>query len=204
MKFFNPTHKFKELLLLHHIEENPNTTQKEIANVIDAAPSMVNVYIDNLEVMNYLKRDYKTSKTIYYNITEDGIKRKNYLSFSYFYELLELYSLAEESIENFILRFEEKGYKKVLVYAAGEAAETILGVIKSRVGKQIKILALVDDDERLHNKELLGYKIISRDEIKDYDHDGIIITSYAFENDISNRLKEVGYPEDRIERFFTK
>ncbi|WP_414713608.1 winged helix-turn-helix domain-containing protein, partial [Schnuerera sp.] len=47
MKFFSPTSELKELLLLQHIEKNPDTTQKEIAKVINGAKSMVNVYIDN-------------------------------------------------------------------------------------------------------------------------------------------------------------
>ncbi|NLV75480.1 MAG: winged helix-turn-helix transcriptional regulator [Tissierellia bacterium] len=32
-------------------------TQKELGNVIGAAPSMVNVYIKELEEQNYLNRD---------------------------------------------------------------------------------------------------------------------------------------------------
>ena len=72
MKFFSPTTELKELLLLQHIESNPDTTQKEIARVIDGAPSMVNVYIDNLEKQNYMVRDYQSAKIVYYNITQIG------------------------------------------------------------------------------------------------------------------------------------
>lgn len=204
MKFFSPTSELKELILLQHIEKNPNTTQKEIAKVISAAPSMVNVYIDNLEEKHYMVRDYQSAKVVYYNITPEGIKRKNYLAITYFHELLNLYRLAEENIENFLLRLENKGYRNVLVYGAGEVAEIILGVIKGRTDKPLNVLALVDDDEETQGKELLGYKIISRKEIKEYEHDGVVITSYTFEDDITNRLKEIDYPEDRIERFFTE
>ena len=204
MKFFSPTSELKELLLLQHIEKNPDTTQKEIARVIDGAPSMVNVYIDNLEEKNYMVRDYKSAKIVYYNITSEGVKRKNYLAITYFHELLKLYRLAEENIENFLIRLEDKGYRNILVYGAGEVAETILGIIKGRTDKPLKVLALIDDDEERQGKELLGYKIISREEIKEYEHDGVVITSYTFEDDITRRLKEIGYSEDKIERFFTE
>jgi DNA-binding MarR family transcriptional regulator len=204
MKFFSPTSELKELLLLQHIEKNPDTTQKEIAKVISGAPSMVNVYIDNLEEKNYMVRDYKSAKIVYYNITPEGVKRKNYLAITYFHELLKLYRLAEENIENFLIRLENKGYRNVLVYGAGEVAETILGIIKGRTDKPLKVLALIDDDEERQGKELLGYKIISREEIKEYEHDGVVITSYTFEDDITRRLKEIGYSEDKIERFFTE
>ncbi|HFL3828494.1 TPA: winged helix-turn-helix transcriptional regulator [Clostridioides difficile] len=204
MKFFSPTSELKELLLLQHIEKNPDTTQKEIAKVISGAPSMVNVYIDNLEEKNYMVRDYKSAKIVYYNITPEGVKRKNYLAITYFHELLKLYRLAEENIENFLIRLEDKGYRNILVYGAGEVAETILGIIKGRTDKPLKVLALIDDDEERQGKELLGYKVISREEINQYEHDGIVITSYTFEDDITNRLKEIDYPENKIERFFTE
>jgi len=204
MKFFSPTSELKELLLLEHIERNPDTTQKEIAEIISGATSMVNVYIDNLEEKDYLYRDYKSLKTIYYNITPEGIKRKNYLAITYLQELLELYRLAEESVENFLLGIENKGYKNILLYGAGEVAETILGVINGRNKKTLSVKAIVDDNKDKHGRQMLGYSIISREEIIGYVHDGIVITSYTFEDDITNRLKEIGYSTDRIERFFTE
>ena len=204
MKFFSPTSELKELLLLEHIEKIPDTTQKEIAKVIDGAPSMVNVYIDNLEEKGYLLRDYKSAKVVYYNITAEGIKRKNYLSITYFHQLLKLYRLAEQNIENFLRGLEAKGYEKILFYGAGEVAETILNVIKGRTEKPLKVLAIIDDDIKRQGTQYLNYKIISREDILKYPHDGIIITSYTFEEDIINKLREVDYPENKIEKFFTK
>ncbi len=146
----------------------------------------------------------KIRKLKYYNITSEGVKRKNYLAITYFHELLKLYRLAEENIENFLIRLENKGYRNVLVYGAGEVAETILGIIKGRTDKPLKVLALIDDDGERQGKELLGYKIISREEINQYEHDGVVITSYTFEDEITKRLREIGYPEEKIERFFTE
>lgn len=204
MKFFSPTSELKELLLLQHIERKPDTTQKEIANIINGAASMVNVYIDTLEEKDYMVRDYKSSKRVYYNITPEGVKRKNFLSITYLHELLQLYRLAEENIESFLVKLEDKGYKNILLYGAGEVAETLLGVIKDRSDKPLKVLAVIDDSKERQNEELLGYKIISIDEIEEYKHDGIVITSYTFEDDIRERLEEIEYPGEKIERFFSE
>lgn len=203
MKFFSPTAELKELLLLQHIEKNPKTSQHAIAREIDAAASMVNVYINRLEEEGYLIRDYKSLKIVHYNITLEGVKRKNFLSITYFHELLDLYRLAEENIEGFLNKLEEKGYRNVLFYGAGEVAETILGIINERVDKPLKVLALIDDNENRQEKNLLGYEIISREEIDKYDHDGIVITSYTFENDIKNKLEEMDYPKKQVELFFS-
>lgn len=71
-----------------------------------------------------------------------------------------------------------------MIYGAGEVAETILGILKNRTEKPLKVVALVDDDKDRQGTEMFGYKIISREDIKDYKHDGIVITSYTFEDDI--------------------
>ena len=204
MKYFSPTSELKELLLLEHIEEKPDTTQQEIASVIGGAASMVNVYIDRLEKNGYMVREYVSPKIVYYNITSEGVKRKNYLAITYFHELMELSRLAKTTIEKFLLKLEDKGYKDILVYGAGEVAETLLEIIKSRTNKPLKVLALIDDNEEKLHKELLGYKIISLKEIKEYKHDGIVIASYSFEDDIRKRLEQIVYPSDKIERFFSE
>ena len=203
MKFFSPTSELKELLLLQHIEKNPDTTQKEIAKVISGAPSMVNVYIDNLEEKNYMVRDYKSAKIVYYNITPEGVKRKNYLLINYMRELLDLYKLAKENVEKFLLEIEEQGYTNLLIYGAGEVAETILGVIRDRNKDSLKVLAVIDDNENIQGKELLEYKIISRADINHYEHDAVVITSYAYEDEIMVKLKELNYSENKIIRFFS-
>lgn len=204
MNFFSPTKTLKEMLLLQHIEENPNTTQKGIARAVGGAPSTVNEYMEDLEEKNLLIRDYKSAKVVHYNITPKGIKRKRYLSITYFHELLELYRLAEENIEKFLVGLEDKGYENILIYGAGEVAQTILGILKYRTDKSLKVVAIIDDDKDRQDTEMLGYKIISREKIKDYKHDGVVITSYTFEDEIRKKLEEIDYPEDNIERFFTE
>lgn len=204
MKFFSPTAKFKELLLLEHIENKPRTSQHEIARAIGSAASMVNVYMDKFEEKGYLVRDYQSLKIVNYNITPEGIKRKNYLSITYLHELLSLYRVAEENIEKFLQKLENKGYKNILFYGAGEAADSILGVIKGREGRNLKVLAIIDDNKELQGQIIHGYNIISREEIKDYKHDGIVITSYAFEGTIMDRLRDIKYPDEKIEKFFSE
>lgn len=202
MNFFNPTSELKELQLLQHIEVKPDTTQHEIARVIGGAASMVNVYIDRLENNGYMIRDYKSAKKVFYNITSEGVKRKNYLLINYMKELLDLYQLAKGNVENFLHNIESKGFKNIILYGAGEVAETILGVARDRNEDSINVLAVIDDNIDLHNKELLGYKIISRKDIDKYKVDCLVVTSYAYEDEILKKLKELGYPQEKIIRFF--
>lgn len=202
MEFFSPTTVLKELRLLQHIEIKPDTTQQEISSVIGGAVSMVNLYVDRLEKNGYMTRSYKSAKIVYYNISAEGIKRKNYLLINYMNELLELYKLAKENVDRFLIKIEAKGYKNILLYGAGEVAETILGVIRDGNSNALNILAVIDDNRDLQGMDILGFKIISREEIYKFDADGLVVTSYAYEDEILEKLKEFNYSEDNIIRFF--
>ena len=188
-------------MLLQEIEKKPNSTQKDLASIIGAAASMVNVYINELEEKGYLKREYISAKTVNYHITPQGIKRKNYLLITYMRELLDLYRLAKNGVGEFLTELQYKGYKNILLYGAGEVAETILGVVRDRE-TDLNVIAVIDDDKGKQEKEILGYKIISLDEINNYPHHGIIITTYTFEDVIMEKLKAIGYDMNKVIRFF--
>ncbi len=202
MRFFEPTSELKEMLLLKHIKEYPDTTQKEIAAAISSSVSMVNAYIDKLEEKGYMRRDYKSSKVVYYKITCEGVRRGRFLLINYIKELTELYILAKENVEKYLIGIEKRGYRKILIYGAGEVSETILDVIKIRSESALEIIAIVDDDEDIQGNAILNHIIISKEDIHKYEHDGILITSYAYEDQIKNKLNEINYPEDKIISFF--
>lgn len=65
------------------------------------------------------------------------------------------------------------------------------------------MVGVIDDDEERREKEILGFRIIGRDHIKDYDHDAVVISSYTFEDEMMGRLKEIGYAEEKVIRFFS-
>lgn len=202
IKFFTPTAELKELTILQHIETNESTTQKELAEMVNAAPSMINVYINEYEEKGYIIREYISSKTVKYKITSSGIRRKNYLIITYLHELLKLYKLAKENIEKFLRDLEDRGYKNILLYGAGEVAETILSVIRDRENFELNILGLIDDNVDRQGKKFMGYKVISLETVENYTHDAIVITSYTFEDEIRRRLDEIGYSINRTISFF--
>ena len=152
--------------------------------------------------MGYLIRDYKSLKVVYYRITPDGIKRKNYLAISHMRELLDLYQVAKNSVGKFLSRLESKGYKYILLYGAGEVAETIIGIIRDKELSNLDVIAIVDDDVQKQGKEMLGYKVIPTETINMYKHDAIVITSYTFEEEILDKLNDINYPMDKVDRFF--
>lgn len=189
------------MVLLEHIEKNTITTQKEMANVIEGAVSMVNSYLDTLESRNYIKREYISQKIVHYHITPEGTKQKNYLQITYIKELMDQYMKGQASVQHFLKAIQEKGFKDILLYGAGEVAEIILDFINSQ-DIDLKVIGIIDDNPYKHNTALKSITIYPNKKINNIKHDGIVITSYAYEDEIKNRLKNIKYPKKNIIGYF--
>ncbi len=201
MIFFKTTANHKEMLLLEFIEQNKNISQPDIARYIGSSASMVNSYIDNLEKKGYLIRDYKSLKVVEYKITPVGIKRKKFLQITYMKELMKLYMEGQKSVGHFLESILEKGLKDVIFYGAGEIAEILIGIIRLS-DIDINVKCIIDDDKKKQNKKINGIDIIPLSSVQRYNHDGIIITSYAFEDEIIKKLDMINYSEEKIVRYF--
>ena len=200
--FFKPTPLYKEFMILDLIEKNKDITQREISESIGVAVSMTNGYIDQYEEKGYIKRKYLSTKTVEYFVTKKGIERKKVLNISYLNESLNVYKSAKENIVSFLNQIIEKGFKRILLYGAGEVAEILLQTLVSDTKIPIEVLAIIDDDHNKLGHYLVNSKIIALSEIYDYIHDGILISSYTNRVGISSKLKALKYNEINILNFF--
>lgn len=201
--FFKPTVLYKEYMILDMIEKNSNITQREISKSIGIAVSMTNDHIDEFEKKGLVKRKKHSTKNVEYFVTKKGSERKKVLNIAYLSASQQLYNSAKENIESFLIQIENKGFKNILLYGAGEVCEILLNAIKSSKVVNIKAQAIIDDNfEKIGNK-IGSTSIISRDVISSYEHDGILISSYTNNESIYNKLMQVGYSKDKIIQFFS-
>lgn len=201
-KFFKPTILYKEFMILDLIEKNSKITQREISNTIKVSVAMVNGYLDGYEKCGYIQKKYFSQKTVEYLITKEGIERRKVLNLGYLHSSQMLYNFAKDNIEKFLVQMKEKGFCNLLLYGAGEVAEILLQTIKTSKNIDTKIVGIVDDSLNKQNTELLNVKIVSRDSIKDYVHDGILISSYTHKDKMRKKLDIINYPSDKIIEFF--
>lgn len=200
--FFKPTLLYKEFMILDLIEKDANITQREISKIIGVAVSMTNAYIENFVEKGLIKKKKHSTKTVEYFVTKKGIDRKKLLNISYLNASLKVYKSAKSNIVKFLDQVIDKGFKNILLYGAGEVAEILLQSIISDKYIPIKILGIIDDDIDKQNHSLLNTKIISIEDIKKINHDGILISSYTNNALILNKLKQFNYDNNRIIQFF--
>lgn len=202
LRFFNPTSELKILLLLEQIQNSNKITQDKLAHYIHSVPSMINIYIKQLEREGFLVKNKKTKRNVEYIITKKGIDRKNYLLVTYMNELIELYNLTKINIELFVKNLIKRNYKNCVFYGAGETAKVIIKVIKDMPKLDFKLMFLVDDDINKQREKFEGYDVVSNVNIKKQDIDAIVITSCVYEKEIRNKLRKLKYPEEKVISFF--
>lgn len=200
--FFKPTPLYKEYMILDLIEKNSNITQREISNIINSSVSMVNYYLEEYETEGYISREYQSTKNVQYYITKTGLERKKYLNLGYLKSSQNLYNSAKENIEQFLKQIENKGFKNIMLYGAGEVTELLLHTINTSENINVYARAIIDDDYKKIGTTIFNTKVISRDSINIIKHDGILISSYTNKNIMKKNLREIGYPTNKIIEFF--
>lgn len=200
--FFKPTPLYKEFLVLDLIEKHPSITQREISEEIGSSVSMVNAYIDQYEKEGYLKRHYTSKIDVEYRISKKGREQRKLLNINYLKGTQTLYNSAKENIETFILQLESKGFRRILLYGAGEVAEILLHAIKSRVHNLLTVVGIIDDDTKKIGLTLADVPIIARSMMHQYTFDGILVSSYTNREQIKHQLQLLNYPSSNILEFF--
>ena len=89
--------------------------------------------------------------------------------------------------------------EKIIIYGAGGTGRKFYNTLMSRNDKNTKILAFTDGDVVLWSTELFGIKIISPDEINNYDYDKIVVATLYYDEVISKLENELGIPREKID-----
>ena len=115
---------------------------------------------------------------------------------------LSVYNEAKDRCTRFLTSIINKNFKKILFYGAGEVAEIMVNVINNTPSLALTVLAIIDDDEEKIGTNLINIPIISLSEIKTFDYDGILVSSYGHSKAISNKLNEANSDKSKIIKFF--
>ena len=201
-QFFKPTPLYKEFMILDLIEKDSKITQRVMSDRLNVSVSMINSYLDLYEESGYIIRKYITTKTVHYHITKKGTERKKVLNIWYLKASNSIYMSAKDNIISFLNFIIQKGFKKILLYGAGEVAELMLKVINDDRRIPLEVVAIIDDNPIKINLVLVNLPVIEFDKIKKYEHDAIMIASYTHHESIYKKLIDNGYKKECIIRFF--
>ena len=78
----------------------------------------------------------------------------------------------------------------------------ILHAIMTSKTNEVNVLAVIDDDLNKIGQKIGNYVIIPRESIRDFEHDGILISTYTKKDVIKEKLLNIDYTIENIIEFF--
>jgi len=114
-----------DLQILNHIEENPDTTQADLATQLDVAVGSVNWYIKRLINKGYIKVTQMQRRRLRYLLTPKGIAEKTRLTKEFMQASLHWYRLTRETSKRFLKEVKQAGYDTVCIEGDGDLAEIV-------------------------------------------------------------------------------
>ncbi|MBN3489966.1 winged helix-turn-helix transcriptional regulator [Acholeplasma equirhinis] len=200
--FLKPTPLLKEYQLLDLIAKNSDITQRELSRNLNVALSMINEYLDKAEQNGYISKNYKSSKDVEYHITNQGKDRIKLLNIRYLKSALDVYTSARGEVSQFLHRVINEGFKKIILYGAGDVTDILLQTLNYDKSLNLEIVAIVDDNKSKQNTKMYGIEILPTSELTKLKHDGVLVSSYLHHDKILEHLKSLNYDQSKIIHFF--
>jgi len=113
----------RDLVLLEHLEQNPNATQASLAVQLGVAVGTINWHLKRLIEKGYVKAKRVERRKLSYIVTPEGLALRARLTLDYIQNSFRLYRLVRERSINALEQVEKAGYSRVYLIGDGEVAE---------------------------------------------------------------------------------
>lgn len=114
-----------DLEILNHIEQNPDTTQADIATQLGVAIGSVNWYLKRLVNKGYIKVTQMQRRRLRYLLTPKGISEKARLTTAFMQASFHWYRETRRSSLRFLQQVKQAGYDTVCIEGDGDLAEIV-------------------------------------------------------------------------------
>jgi DNA-binding MarR family transcriptional regulator len=113
----------RDLIILEHIEQDPDMTQAALASQLEVAVGTVNWHLKRLIEKGYVKVHRLERKKLKYIITPEGIALRARLTMDYIQSSFNLYRLVRTRALRALEEVRSLGFDQVSIDGSGEVAE---------------------------------------------------------------------------------
>lgn len=114
-----------DLEILSHIEDNPDTTQADLAIQLGVAVGSVNWYLKRLINKGYIKVTQMQRRRLRYLLTPKGLAEKAHLTTSFMQASLHWYRETRETSKKLLQEIQQAGCDTVCIEGDGDLAEIV-------------------------------------------------------------------------------
>lgn len=151
----------RDLVILEHIEQDPDITQADMASKLEVAVGTINWHLKRLVEKGYVKVSRAERKKLKYIITPEGIALRARLAFDYIQNSFNLYRLVRERVVAAIEEALAAGVHTLHIDGNGDVAEVCrLTCLEHNI--------VVSPDHTLPTLRIVGLKVFFESE----DHHG--------------------------------
>ncbi len=112
-----------DLEILNRIDENPDTTQADLATQLGVAVGSVNWYLKRLVTKGYVKVAQMQRRRLRYLLTPKGVAEKARLTKEFMQMSLHWYRVTREASKKFLDEVKRAGYDTVCIKGDGDLAD---------------------------------------------------------------------------------
>ena len=119
----NKQNSDRELMLLEHIERDPDITQASMAAQLGVAVGTVNWHIKRFIAKGYVKVKRAQRRKLRYIITPEGLAFRAKLTVTYIDSSMRLYRKTRQRIRELLIELQQAGYNQVCIHGDGDIAD---------------------------------------------------------------------------------
>lgn len=113
----------RELVILEHVELDPDVTQATLAAKLGVAVGTVNWHMKRLVEKGYVKVKRAQRRKLHYIITPKGIAFRANLTVNYIENSMRLYRRTRSRVSDLLAEVKLAGYDRVYIHGDGDIAD---------------------------------------------------------------------------------
>lgn len=113
----------RDLILLEHLERDPDATQASLATQLGVAVGTVNWHLKRLIAKGYIKVRRVERRKLRYLVTPEGLALRARLTLDYIQNSFRLYRLVRERSIDALQQLEQAGIRTIFLEGEGDVAE---------------------------------------------------------------------------------
>ena len=187
----------RELEILNAIGEGKPLTQRALAERLDVAVGLANLYLRRLVRKGYVKmgafpRKPAVRKRLQYLLTPKGLSEKTRLTYAYMTHSLSLFRRARTHLREAMAALPHNGARRVALYGADEAAELAFLTLRELGLEPVAVF-----DER-PGRRFLGLDVRDPLELAGEEFDAVVVATFEPPERAVALLAGLGIPKSRL------
>jgi DNA-binding MarR family transcriptional regulator len=188
---FKPSGEIRELRLLEELERNPIVSQRELSHRFNIALGVTNACLRTMVRKGWVRIRGLSHRKIGYYLTPKGLAEKTRLSLQMISYTIQHYSELKKMIGQRLLKMEQDGFRRIVFYGISDEMEVAYITLQ---GVNLKLIGIVEDDEKFKPQILLGYELEPVSRITELKPDCVLITCVTEIDQKKNRLQAIFNP----------